>query len=55
MAIRSSSIPGGEVLLDMGQGNRVDFAEVELEQVAEVRARVPSLRHRRPIGEAGVR
>ncbi|MFL6857062.1 MAG: carbon-nitrogen hydrolase family protein [Allosphingosinicella sp.] len=42
--------PWGEVLLDMGgSANGVGFAEVDLADVAAVRARVPAIRHRRPI------
>lgn len=43
--------PWGEVLLDMGEGAGVGFAEIDLDRLAEVRARVPALRHRRPIPE----
>lgn len=42
--------PWGEVLLDAGEGNGVHFAEIDLARIDEVRARVPALRHRRPIG-----
>jgi predicted amidohydrolase len=42
--------PWGEVLLDMGgSANGVGFAEVDLADIAAVRARVPAIRHRRPI------
>ena len=41
--------PWGEVLLDMGEGEGVGFAEIDLGQVEAVRARLPALRHRRPI------
>ena len=41
--------PWGEVLLDMGEGEGVGFAEIDLAEVAAVRARLPALRHRRPI------
>ena len=43
--------PWGEVLLDMGEGTGIGFAEIELAQVDEVRGRLPAIRHRRPIGE----
>ncbi|WP_246166330.1 carbon-nitrogen hydrolase family protein [Sphingomonas sinipercae] len=42
--------PWGEVLLDMGEGNGVGFADIDLGRVDEVRSRVPALHHRRPIG-----
>ena len=41
--------PWGEILLDMGEGEGVGFAEIDLAEVAAVRARLPSLGHRRPI------
>jgi predicted amidohydrolase len=41
--------PWGEVLLDMGEEAGIGFAEIELERLHDVRARVPALRHRRPI------
>ena len=44
--------PWGEVLLDMGTSNGVDFAEIDLRRVEEVRARVPAIRHRRAIPSA---
>ncbi|MEP7131154.1 MAG: carbon-nitrogen hydrolase family protein [Sphingomicrobium sp.] len=44
--------PWGEVLLDMGDGNGVGFADIELSRISEVRARIPALNHRRPIPEA---
>jgi predicted amidohydrolase len=47
--------PWGEVMLDMGEGNGIAFADVDLGRIAEVRGRVPALHHRRPIGEAQVR
>ena len=46
--------PWGEVLLDMGEDIGVGFAEIELNLVGEVRQRVPSLAHRRPIAAAVV-
>jgi deaminated glutathione amidase len=40
--------PWGRVLLDMGSAERaLDFAELDLDQTQEVRARLPALRHRR--------
>jgi predicted amidohydrolase len=41
--------PWGEILLDMGEGEGVGFAEIDLAEVEKVRARLPALRHRRPI------
>lgn len=41
--------PWGEVLLDMGEAAGLGFAEVDLARLAEVRGRIPVLRHRRPI------
>lgn len=43
--------PWGEILLDMGKGTGVGFAELDLEKVDEVRRRVPAISHRRAIGE----
>ena len=41
--------PWGEVLLDMGEGNGIGFVELDQSRLADVRARVPALRHRRAI------
>lgn len=41
--------PWGEVLLDMGETAGLGFVELDPARVADVRARVPALRHRRPI------
>jgi deaminated glutathione amidase len=46
--------PWGELLLDMGDGTGVGFADIELSRVEDVRRRIPSLTHRRPIAEAVV-
>ncbi len=43
--------PWGEVLLDMGEGIGVGFAELDMALLADVRARVPALKNRRPIGD----
>ena len=43
--------PWGEVLVDGGEGEAVLFAEVDLDRIAEVRARIPVLSHRRPIAQ----
>ena len=42
--------PWGDVLLDMGEAPGLGFVDLDLGQVAEVRARVPALSHRRAIG-----
>jgi predicted amidohydrolase len=44
--------PWGEILLDMGDGTGVGFADVDLSLVDEVRHRIPALVHRRPIDPA---
>jgi predicted amidohydrolase len=41
--------PWGEVLLDMGEGIGIGFAEIDLAAIDAVRARLPALSHRRPI------
>lgn len=41
--------PWGEVLLDMGEGTGIGFAEIDLGAIEAVRARLPALSHRRPI------
>ncbi len=41
--------PWGDVLLDMGDGTGVGFADIDSARVEDVRARVPVLKHRRPI------
>ncbi|MGE0180399.1 MAG: carbon-nitrogen hydrolase family protein [Sphingomonas sp.] len=41
--------PWGRVLLDMGEGEGVGFADLDPAQVEEVRARLPAIWHRRPI------
>ena len=41
--------PWGEVLLDMGESAGLGFAEIELSQVASIRARIPVRAHRRAI------
>jgi predicted amidohydrolase len=44
--------PWGTVLLDMGEGTGVGFADIELGRVDDVRRRVPALLHRQQISEA---
>lgn len=41
--------PWGEVVLDMGEGTGIGFAEIDMARVSDVRARIPVLAHRRPI------
>ncbi|HEY0621913.1 carbon-nitrogen hydrolase family protein [Sphingomonas sp.] len=41
--------PWGEVLLDMGEGAGLGFAEIDPSRVTDVRSRVPALAHRRAI------
>ena len=41
--------PWGEVALDMGETPGVGFAELDPARLADVRARIPALTHRRPI------
>lgn len=42
--------PWGEVLVDGGEGEKLLFADIDLDRIAEVRSRIPVLSHRRPIG-----
>jgi len=46
--------PWGDVLLDMGEGISIGYADIELSLVGEVRQRIPALEHRRPIAAAVV-
>jgi predicted amidohydrolase len=41
--------PWGEVVLDMGEAGGLGFAEIDPARVADVRARIPVLAHRRAI------
>ena len=41
--------PWGAVVLDMGEGAGVGFAEIDAARTVEVRGRIPALRHRRAI------
>jgi len=41
--------PWGEVLLDMGEAAGIGFAELDAARLADVRARIPALAHRRAI------
>jgi len=44
--------PWGEILLDMEDKVGLGFAEIDPGEIGRVRARVPAIDHRRPIGEA---
>jgi predicted amidohydrolase len=46
--------PWGRVLLDMGEETGVGFADVDPAVVDEVRGRLPSISHRRPVPRAEV-
>ncbi|WP_294391842.1 carbon-nitrogen hydrolase family protein [uncultured Sphingomonas sp.] len=46
--------PWGEVLLDMGDAPGFATCEIDPARVEEVRARIPALRHRRPVGPVEV-
>ncbi|WP_033923077.1 carbon-nitrogen hydrolase family protein [Sphingomonas sp. 37zxx] len=41
--------PWGDIVLDMGEDAGLKFADIDPARLAEVRTRVPALRHRRPI------
>jgi predicted amidohydrolase len=41
--------PWGDILLDMGEGEGVGFADIDLGVIEAVRARLPAIRHRRRI------
>ena len=45
--------PWGDVLLDMGDAPGLGFVEIDSARVAEVRARIPVIEHRRPIPGVG--
>jgi predicted amidohydrolase len=42
--------PWGAVIVELDDAPQLAFAELELERIAEVRARIPVLKHRRAIG-----
>ncbi len=44
--------PWGEILLDMEERRGIEFAEIDLKRISDVRSRLPALRHRRAIPEA---
>ncbi|TNE38649.1 MAG: carbon-nitrogen hydrolase family protein [Sphingomonadales bacterium] len=41
--------PWGEILLDMEEGSGLAFADIDLDRIDTVRARIPVLTHRRPL------
>ncbi|WP_066700880.1 carbon-nitrogen hydrolase family protein [Sphingobium amiense] len=43
--------PWGEVLLDMGEGEGLGLADLDLARIEDVRSRVPAIANRRPIPE----
>lgn len=47
--------PWGEILLDMNEESGVATVELDLGRIADVRSRVPALRHRQTIGEVVAR
>ncbi len=46
--------PWGTVVLDMGEAAGLGYAEISPDSVADVRARIPALDHRRPIPSVAV-
>lgn len=46
--------PWGTVVLDMGEAPGLGYAEINPDSVADVRARIPALDHRRPIPSVAV-
>jgi predicted amidohydrolase len=46
--------PWGEVLLDMGEGLGLGYAEIDPARVEQARGRIPVLAHRRPLGPVEV-
>ena len=46
--------PWGEVLLDMGAEAGLGFAELDMARLTDVRARIPTLQHRRAIPKVAV-
>ena len=47
--------PWGEILLDMGEGEGIGFAEIDLGRIAEVRAQIPVHANRRDIVDEPIR
>ncbi len=46
--------PWGEILLDAGDAPGLHVIDLPLERIADVRARIPVLRHRRPIAKVAM-
>ena len=46
--------PWGEVLLDMGDAPGLGFATIDPARIKDVRSKLPTIRHRRPIGDTRV-
>lgn len=46
--------PWGEILLDLGEAPGIGYADIDPARVAEVRARIPVITHRRPIPEVAI-
>ncbi len=46
--------PWGEILLDAGDAPGLHVVDLPLERIADVRARIPVLRHRRPIARVAI-
>ncbi len=44
--------PWGDVMLDMGNAAGVGICDIDLDQVADVRRRIPVIAHRRPVAAA---
>lgn len=44
--------PWGDIVLDVGEGSGVAFADIDLAKITEVRRRIPALNHRREIPPA---
>ena len=47
--------PWGEVLVDLGEESAVRTVKIDLNRIADVRRRIPAIRHRRPIAAAVAR
>jgi predicted amidohydrolase len=41
--------PWGDVLLDMGEGSRVEFCDLDPQRISDVRRQLPSLANKRPL------